>query len=205
MTISIFYIHKKIENNTESIYINYVAINTHFIMTTELTTQTSTPVTTPVTTNEPIVSRTEPDLSNKSHTFLTYVNDPHGSSFETAKRIVAIKCNYTDDGSVEYGASIFRRTGDEVFTKTSRAGIRHTATQRLIKKPVKFHVDMNGFEKDDKGYVKYNASITALVRKEITVSGCCAKTVPTKTEDVVLSEGVDLETTESVITKAVLV
>jgi hypothetical protein len=75
-----------------------------------------------------------------------YLCEPQNSTFSTAKRVFALTFSYDENGNIQYGASIYRRTdsGKDVFHKK---GIRMTSMDRFERFPVR--VKMTEFNVDN--------------------------------------------------------
>lgn len=89
--------------------------------------------------------------SDTSKKYFSYMTEPRHATPDKAKRVICMAYEYNDDGTVKFGACVFRRQAPkEKFVKKD---IRHTAEERLINWPLKFklHTDdkLNLREKKD--------------------------------------------------------
>lgn len=74
--------------------------------------------------------------------FITYQNEPHYQDFDKAKRNICMTYTINEDGTVSYGAAIFRKQSKQ--EKCVKRSIRETAIKRLQKKPVTIQVKHDG-------------------------------------------------------------
>lgn len=125
-----------------------------------------------------------------------YLFEPKGSTFATARRVVALVVEDNNDGKVKYAASVFRREKDNEtrfgrknFSKT----IRRTAHKRFAEKPVVFdfapsdalsETVRKSLTKDDFHAARQHRTDEVLktVRKQMFTKGVTAKGIIDKTK-----------------------
>lgn len=95
-----------------------------------------------------------------------YIREPSNAPTGQEKRFIAVAMSYTPDGTVKYGASIFRRDAkNEAIVKKN---LRETARGRLEKRPIVFKLqNTNTFSYKD---------VVTEVRKTIHRQGVSSKT-----------------------------
>lgn len=69
-----------------------------------------------------------------------YLCEPRESTFNTARRVIALTFRYDENGNIYYGASIYQRKGTDIFQKQA---IRETSYARYTNAPV--HINMKDF------------------------------------------------------------
>lgn len=89
---------------------------------------------------QPDQTTVQSQLSTSPRT--TYLCEPINSTFNTARRIIAITFSYDEHGNISYGASIYHRNGSkDTFHKQA---IRETSHARYTMAPVR--INMSDFD-----------------------------------------------------------
>jgi hypothetical protein len=98
-------------------------------------------------------------------------------------RIVAIEMTYSNNGKLSFGASIFKREGDEIFGKLQKNNIRSTAMLRHKKNPVELTMDVDKIGYDSRKRLHFN-KIIKFVRKHVGSHGVkCKQSAEPSTEN----------------------
>ena len=94
---------------------------------------------------------------------ITYILEPKGSTWQNAKRIIAIVYSYTNN-KISYGASIFKR--DYEIEACTKASIRSTAFERFYNYPI--CLEKNNYNDDNKISV---VKVLDIIRKQMHTLG----------------------------------
>ena len=93
------------------------------------------------------------------------------------KRVIAIEMTYSNNGKLSFGASIFKREGDETFGKQQKSNIRSTAMLRHKQNPVTLTMDVDKIGYDSRRRLHFN-KIIKFVRKHVGSHGVKCKPTP---------------------------
>jgi hypothetical protein len=92
------------------------------------------------------------------------------------KRVIAIEMTYSNNGKLSFGASIFKREGDETFGKQQKSNIRSTAMLRHKQNPVTLTMDVDKIGYDSRRRLHFN-KIIKFVRKHVGSHGVKCKPI----------------------------